>query len=101
MANITFQTAQAALPAPSPHLSVRASGATLAAFAVISFLLCMLLGLAAPDWGLHRPWLQFYLGLTGFDLRSLALGIVQSIAFGSYAGTAIALLFNFFNRRFG
>lgn len=101
MANITFQTAQAALPAPSLHLSVRASGATLAAFAVISFLLCMLLGLVAPDWGLHRPWLQFYLGLTGFDLRSLALGIVQSIAFGGYAGTAIALLFNFFNRRFG
>lgn len=101
MANITFQTGQAALPAPSPHLSVRASGAALAAFAMISFLLCMLLGMVAPDWGLHRPWLQFYLGLTGLDLRSLALGTVQSIVLGGYAGVAIAVLFNFFNRRFG
>jgi hypothetical protein len=100
MANITFQTGQPALSAPSPRLSVRASGASLAAFAAISFLLCMLLGMVAPDWGLHRPWLQFYLGLTGFDLRSLALGIVQSIVFGGYAGMAIAVLFNFFNRRF-
>lgn len=101
MADTTFQAGQAALPAPPQHLSVRASGATLAAFAVLSFLLCMLLGMVAPDWGLHRPWLQFYLGLTGFDLRSIALGTVQSIVFGGYAGVAIALLFNLFNRRFG
>lgn len=68
--------------------------------AMISFLLCMLLGMAVPDWGLHRPWLQFYLGLTGFDVRSLGLGVAQSLAFGGYAGVLIALLLNFFNRRF-
>jgi len=76
-------------------------GAALAAFALVSFLLCMLLGVIAPDWGLHKPWLQFYLGLTGFDLRSLALGTAQSIIFGSYAGVTIAFLFNVFNRWFG
>lgn len=101
MATTAFQTGQVTAPAAPLQLSARTLAATLAAFAVISFLLCMLLGMVAPDWGLHRPWLQFYLGLTGFDLRSLALGIVQSIALGGYAGTAIALLFNLFNRRLG
>ncbi|MFF0950852.1 hypothetical protein ACFYE9_25255 [Rhizobium leguminosarum] len=76
-------------------------GATLAAFATISFLLCMLLGFAAPGWGLHGPWLQFYLVLTGFDLRSLALGLLQSVIFGGYAGASIAAIFNFISRRFG
>lgn len=100
MANATFQPRHDAPTAASTYLSVPAFGMTLAAFAMISFLLCMLLGMAVPDWGLHRPWLQFYLGLTGFDLRSLGLGAVQSLAFGGYAGVLIALLFNFFNRRF-
>lgn len=101
MANTTFQAGQGTLAGTPLQLPVRVCGATLAAFAVMSFLLCMLLGVIAPDWGLHKPWLQFYLGLTGFDLRSLVLGAVQSIVFGGYAGVTIALLFNVFNRRFG
>jgi hypothetical protein len=101
MANTTFQAGQGTLAETPLHLSMRICGATLAAFAVISFLLCMVLGVVAPDWGLHKPWLQFYLGLTGFDLRSLALGTVQSIVFGGYAGGMIAFLYNVFNRRFG
>ncbi len=89
-------------PSVTPaHVSIAVLGATLAIFATISFLLCMLLGFVAPQWGLHRPWLQFYLGLTGFDLRSLALGILQSVIFGGYAGSLIAAIFNFISRRFG
>lgn len=101
MAHVTSQARRDILTTASASLSVAAFGMTMAAFAAISFLLCMLLGMAVPDWGLHRPWLQFYLGLTGFDLRSLGLGTVQSLAFGGYAGVMIALLFNVFNRRFG
>ncbi|SCW85567.1 hypothetical protein SAMN02927900_05693 [Rhizobium mongolense subsp. loessense] len=101
MANITLQSHPGASPAMPAHVSVPILGVTLAAFAAISFLLCMLLGLVAPEWGLHRPWLQFYLGLTGFDLRSVALGLLQSIVFGGYAGTLIAAIFNFVSRRFG
>lgn len=101
MAHTTYQDRRENPIATLTHLSVPALGMALAAFAMISFLLCMLLGMAVPDWGLHKPWLQFYLGLTGFDLRSLGLGTVQSLAFGGYAGVLIALLFNFFSRRFG
>ncbi|TCU08617.1 hypothetical protein [Rhizobium sullae] len=101
MANITLQSHPEASPATPAHVSVPILGATLAAFAATSFLLCMLLGIVAPEWGLHRPWLQFYLGLTGFDLRSLALGLLQSVIFGGYAGALIAAIFNFISRRFG
>lgn len=101
MANIALQTLPETSPTHPAHLSVPVLGATIATFATISFLLCMLLGFIAPDWGLHRPWLQFYLGLTGFDLRSLVLGILQSVIFGAYTGALLATIFNFFSRRFG
>lgn len=101
MANIILHSRSESSPVTPAHVSITTLGATLAVFATISFLLCMLLGFVAPEWGLHRPWLQFYLGLTGFDLRSLVLGILQSVIFGGYAGASIAAIFNFISRRFG
>ncbi|CAN7331470.1 hypothetical protein [Rhizobium sp. LjRoot258] len=101
MANTILHSVPEPSSATPAHVSVPVLGATLAIFAIVSFLLCMLLGFVAPDWGLHRPWLQFYLGLTGFDLRSLALGIIQSVIFGGYAGALIAAIFNVISRRFG
>ncbi|QEL21964.1 hypothetical protein FQV39_04765 [Bosea sp. F3-2] len=101
MSNTTFQAGQRVVEAAPLRLPIAVLGATLAAFALVSFLLCMLLGLIAPDWGLHKPWLQFYLGLTGFDLRSLLLGAIQSVVFGGYTGVTTASLFNVFNRWFG
>ncbi|CCM75386.1 hypothetical protein [Rhizobium mesoamericanum] len=98
MANTILHMHSQTSPATPAHVSVPVLGATLAAFASISFLLCMLLGLIAPDWGLHRPWLQFYLGLTGFDPQSLALGLIQSVVYGAYAGASIAAIFNFISR---
>jgi len=61
MANKTLRSQPATSPITPAHVSVPAVGATLAAFAAMSFLLCMLLGFVAPEWGLHGPWLQFYL----------------------------------------
>jgi hypothetical protein len=101
MANTILHPGPTASSTTPARVSVPVLGGTLAAFATISFVLCMLLGFVAPEWGLHRPWLQFYLGLTGFDLRSLLLGILQSVIFGGYAGALIAAIFNFVSRRFG
>ncbi|MDU0362907.1 hypothetical protein RWK44_21180 [Rhizobium sp. 25PS6] len=101
MANTSLHVSSVKSPATPAHVSVPVLGATLAAFVSISFLLCMLLGFAGPEWGLHRPWLQFYLGLTSFDFRSVALGFLQSVIFGGYAGASIATIFNFVSRRFG
>ncbi|ACI59040.1 MFS-type transporter involved in bile tolerance (Atg22 family) [Rhizobium leguminosarum] len=101
MANTAFQSRSDASPVTPAQVSVPILGATVAVFAAVSFLLCMLLGFVAPEWGLHKPWLQFFLGLTGFDLRSLALGIVQSVVFGGYAGALLGTIFNVISRRFG
>ncbi|MBX4903474.1 hypothetical protein HJA83_19375 [Rhizobium bangladeshense] len=101
MANTTFHTRSDALTATPSHVSVPVLGATLAVFPAISFLLCMLLGFVAPEWGLHKPWLQFYVGVTGFDPASVLLGTVQSVVFGGYAGALIAAIFNFISRRLG
>ncbi|MBY5365070.1 hypothetical protein HFO97_35145 [Rhizobium leguminosarum] len=101
MANTSLHVSSVKSLTTPAHVSVTVLGATLAAFVSISFLLCMLLGFAAPEWGLHRPWLQFYLGLTDFDLRSVALGFFQSVIFGGYAGASIAAIFNFISRRIG
>ncbi|MBB3391687.1 hypothetical protein FHT82_004465 [Rhizobium sp. BK275] len=101
MANTILHPGPEASSSALVRVSVPVLGATLAAFATISFVLCMLLGFVVPEWGLHRPWLQFYQGLTGFDLRSLLLGILQSVIFGGYAGALIAAIFNFVSRRFG
>ncbi len=101
MTNTSLHSHSGRSPATPAHVSVPVLGATLAVVAAISFLLCMLFGFVAPEWGLHRPWLQFFLGLTGLDLRSLALGLLQSIIFGGYAGGLTAAIFNVISRRFG
>ncbi|PDT18868.1 hypothetical protein CO670_01915 [Rhizobium sp. J15] len=101
MANTIFQTRSDASTVTPAQISVRVLSATGAVFAALSFLLCMLLGFVAPEWGLHRPWLQFYLGLTGFDLWSVVLGTAQSVIFGGYTGALLATIFNVISRRFG
>ncbi|AGS24860.1 MULTISPECIES: hypothetical protein [Rhizobium] len=101
MANTIFHTRSDAPTTTPAQISVPVLSATVAVFAAVSFLLCMLLGFIAPEWGLHRPWLQFYLGLTGFDLWSVVLGTVQSVVFGGYAGALLGAIFNVISRRFG
>lgn len=101
MAHTTFQIGQTVGTATPLRLSPKAFGLAIATFVAISFLLCMLLGLIAPDWGLHKPWLQFYFGMTGFDLRSVVLGVFQSLILGGYTGLLVAFLFNVFSRWIG
>ncbi|ANL36869.1 hypothetical protein [Rhizobium phaseoli] len=101
MANTIFQTrsdASTATPRASFRSGSRCDGG---GFTAVSFLLCMALGFVAPEWGLHRPWRQFYLGLTGFDLWSVVLGTAQSLIFGGYAGALLGTIFNVISRRFG
>ncbi|NTJ11358.1 hypothetical protein [Rhizobium lusitanum] len=93
MANITLQALSARCSAAPTRVSVPVLG--------VSLLLCMLLGFVAPEWGLHRPWLQFFPGLTGFDLQSSAPGLLQSLVFGGYAGALTAAIFNVVSPRFG
>lgn len=66
---------------------------------VISFVLCVLLGLVFPEWGLHQPWLQFFPGFTRLTWPSFFLGLIESFAYGWYVALIFVPLFNFFASR--
>ena len=76
-----------------------ALGMSLSLFLLISYLLCVALGLLAPDWGLHRPWLEFLPGFTWLTWPSFFLGAVESFVFGWYIALVFAPLYNFFTAR--
>jgi hypothetical protein len=77
------------------RLSIAALGMSLELFLVISFTLCVLLGLVVPNWGLHQPWLQFFPGFVWLTWPSFFLGLVESFAYGWYVALIFGPLFNF------
>jgi hypothetical protein len=81
------------------RLSIVAVGMSLGLFLVISFVLCVLLGLVVPDFGLHQPWLQFLPGFRWLTWPSFFLGLIESFAYGWYVALIFAPLFNIFAAR--
>ena len=72
-----------------------ALGWSLSLFLALSFVLCVLLGLVVPDFGLHQPWLQFLPGFTWLTWPSILLGLIESFAYGWYVAVIFGPLFNF------
>ncbi len=70
---------------------------SLATFLSISFLACLALALVVPDRGLHGPWLQFFVGFS-WTWQGIALGLVESVAYGFFVGVVFAPIYNYFNR---
>jgi hypothetical protein len=52
-----------------------------------------------PDFGLHKPWLQFYPGFEWLTWRGFFIGLVESHAYGWFAAIVFTPLYNFFNAR--
>lgn len=71
-------------------------GLSLATFLAIGFLACLALALVVPDRGLHGPWLQFFVGFS-WTFQGIALGLVESVAYGFIAGVGFAPIYNYFN----
>ena len=92
----TWTEAPRAVALPAHRIPVAALGMSLGLFLLISYVLCVLLGLAVPDWGLHRPWLEFLPGFTWLSWPSFLLGAVETFGFGWYAALVFAPLYNFF-----
>lgn len=80
----------------APHVPIVVLGGSLSAFLVISYVLCVALGLFAPGWGLHQPWLQFLPGFTWLTWPSFVLGLLENALYGWYAGLLFGWLFNRF-----
>jgi hypothetical protein len=67
---------------------------------VISYVLCIALGLIWWEGGLHQPWLQFLPGFSWLSPGTFLLGLVESFAYGWYVALVFVPLFNFFSTRF-
>lgn len=74
-------------------------GMALSCFAILSYLLCLLLGLFAPDIRLHVPWLQFLPGFTWLTWGSFFLGLAELVVYAWYVAIAFGSFYNFFFRR--
>lgn len=73
-------------------------GLSLATFLAISYLACLMFALIIPDRGLHGPWLQFLAGFS-WTWQGIMIGLVETLAFGLFAGFVFAPIYNFFNAR--
>lgn len=74
-------------------------GWSISAFFVISYILCILLGLVVPDGGMHRPWLQFFPGFEWLTLKGFIIGLVEAFIYGWYVAFLFGWLYNFFAER--
>lgn len=77
------------------HLRPVQVGLSLGTFLLVGYLACLALALVVPDLGLHRPWLQFYVGFT-WTPQGMLLGVVEAMLFGFVAGFVFAWIANFF-----
>ena len=77
-----------------PRLPIVTLGISLSAFLALSFVLCILLGLVAPGWGMHQPWLQFYPGFVWLTPGSVLLGLVENVVYAWYVALVFGGLFN-------
>lgn len=76
-------------------------GLSISSLFVISYVLCVALGLIWWDGGLHQPWLQFLPGFTWISWGSFFLGLIESFLYGWYVALVFTPLFNVFSARFG
>jgi hypothetical protein len=91
-------TAPAAQTAAIP---IRVFGISLSAFLALSLVLCVLLGLVAPGWGMHQPWLRFFPGFVWLTPGSVLLGLAESVAYARYVALVFGGLFNLVVARSG
>jgi hypothetical protein len=98
----TVESVRGAARAPNAiRIPIVALGWSLSFFFVLSFVLCVLLGLVVPDFGLHQPWLQFFPGFTWLTWPSFLLGLIESFAYGWYVALVFGPIYNFFAARLG
>jgi hypothetical protein len=79
------------------RLAIVPLGLTLAAFFVITYVLCIVYGLAFADQGFHRTLMPMLLpGFSWLTWSAFFIGLAWSFVFGWYVAAIFAPLFNFF-----
>lgn len=78
-------------------INVVGLGWALSSFAVITYVLCIALGIVIPDWEMHRPWLQFFPGFEWLTAKGFLIGLVEAFLYGWYTALVFGPLYNFFS----
>ncbi|WP_339872942.1 DUF5676 family membrane protein [uncultured Brevundimonas sp.] len=75
---------------------------TLGIWASVTFLICVVYGLIAPE-NLHAPAMleQLLPGFTWLTWPGFLLGFAKSFLYGAYAGLVFCPIYNWLNRRWG
>lgn len=75
---------------------------SLGVFGAVTFVVCVLYGLVAPE-SLHmsRALAVLLPGFTWLTAPGFLIGLVESFLYGAYAGLVYAPIYNVFARRWG
>jgi hypothetical protein len=80
-----------------PTLRLFPLGMSLGLTLAIFFVLCVALGAVFPNFGLHKPWLQFFPGFEWLTVKGFVIGLVESFAYGWFATLVFVPLYNAFS----
>jgi hypothetical protein len=81
------------------QLQIRVVGTAMSLFLVCSFLFCIALGSVSTRADLHNAWFTLLPGVTWLSWRSVAVGIVETIAYGWFIAVVYVPLYNWALRR--
>jgi hypothetical protein len=87
---------------PQTHthpLEIRVVGTAMSLFLMGSFLFCIALGLVSTRADLHNAWFTLLPGVSWLSWRSVALGLVESFAYGWYIAVVFVPLYNWSLKR--
>jgi uncharacterized protein DUF5676 len=98
MATLTADSPASAPRADAP-LRLYPLGMSLGLTLAIFFALCVALGALWPDFGLHKPWLQFYPGFEWLTWKGFFIGLAEAFAYGWAAALVFTPLYNLFSAR--
>lgn len=83
-------------------LNIKVVAWALGSFSAVTFIVCVLYGLVAPE-SLHMAALleQLLPAFKWLTWWGFALGLIESFLYGAYAGLVYVPLYNWFSRRWG
>ncbi len=84
-----------------PPVNIVAFGWSLSTFFVITYVLCIALGLIIPEWEMHKPWLQFFPGFEWLTTQGFLIGLAEAFTYGWFVALVFAPLYNLFSARRG
>lgn len=83
-------------------LNVRVVGWSVGLFTALTYVLCVVYGLIAPQWHGMAGFLEAVLpAFKWLTFWGFTLGLVESFLYGAYAGVVFVAIYNFVNRRWG